>query len=88
MITKIAMMRKNIRKPICMRMFPYSVVMFSSVGRAWKVSTDSRRLSSDSSVIVEEKKSRLLWFWKEFVEDKVRFCVELGYEYSWVVCET
>ena len=56
--------------------------MFSSVGRAGKVSKDSRRLSSDSSVIVEEKKSRLLWFWKEFVEDKVGFCVELEDEYS------
>ena len=64
---------------------------FSSVGRGGKVLTEPRRLSSDSSAIVEdclkEKESRLICFWMDLVEDKVGFSVELGHEYSCEVCE-
>jgi hypothetical protein len=54
MITKIAMMKKKMRKLILMRMFPKSVDKFSSVGREGKVLTDPRRLSSDVSANVED----------------------------------
>ena len=84
MITKIAMMRKKIRKPIVMRMFPLSAGKFSSEGRVGKVLTDPKIFSSPSSAIVEDwfKESRLLCFRMEFVEDKTGFSVELADEYS------
>ena len=84
MITKIAMMRKKIRKPIVMRMFPLSAGEFSSEGRVGKVLTDPKIFSSPSSAIVEDwfKESRLLCFRMEFVEDKAGFSVELADEYS------
>ena len=86
MITKIAMMRKKIRKPIVMRMFPLSAGEFSSEGRVGKVLTDPKIFSSPSSAIEEdwfkEKESRLVCFRKEFLEDKAGFSVELADEYS------
>ena len=61
------------------------------MGRGEKVLTEPRRLSSDSSAIVEdwlkEKEKRPVGFWMEFVEDMFGFSVELRDEYSFEVCE-
>ena len=81
MMTKIAMMRKKMRKPSWMKMFAKSVGEVSSVGREGKVLTEPRRLAWGSSVNVEDwlnvTESRLEWLWMEFVEDKVGVSVEL-----------
>ena len=81
MMTKIAMMRKKMRKPSWMKMSAKSVGEVSSVGREGKVLTEPKRLAWGSSVNVEDwlsvTDSRLEWLWMEFVEDKVGVSVEL-----------
>ena len=71
-MTKMAMRRKKMRKPILMKIFPDSSCKVASVGIVEKTLTELRRLVWGSSVIVEDREERwktLERSWMEFVED-------------------